>query len=249
MSKKQATADSEPDTVQATDAPNPQAEGLQIVQMNPADLNPAAYNPRRLTPEAKRQIKASIEKFGMVDPIIVNKNPERLNTVVGGHQRLRVLKDLGWPMVPCVFVNLSESDEKELNLRLNRNHGEWDYVMLRDLFDTSFLTELGFNSKEMGTVESEFEQKFNAVTNANAEMPIVQKFNETYGVVMIQFKSELDLNWLRRVLKIRREKCYKASRVGECFVLDVARLQEVWQESLEENGGGLADTDANPEQD
>jgi hypothetical protein len=223
--KKMTTPETDTDQNQTAKIPNPASVGLVVVDKNPATLNPAIYNPRRLTPEAKRQIKASIEKFGMVDPIIVNVNPERLNTVVGGHQRLKVLKELGWKTVPCVEVNLSALDEKELNLRLNRNQADWDYVMLRDQFDLSFLSDLGFNAQEMGTIESEFEKKLEKFTNVQAEMPIVPKYSEQYKLVTIFCKSELDFNFITNVLKLERRKDYKNERVGMTLVITAEDFQ------------------------
>ena len=214
-------------------SPPPMPKGLVVVEKNPATLNPAVYNPRRLTPDAKKQIKASIEKFGMVDPIIVNINPARLNTVVGGHQRLKVLRELGWKKVPCVEVNLSEADEKELNLRLNRNVAEWDYVMLRDQFDLSFLSDLGFNAQEMGTVESDFEKKLNKITNVEAEMPIVPKYSEQYKLVTIFCKTELDFNFVSNILNLNRRKDYKNERVGQTLVITAEDFQQALNKVLE----------------
>jgi hypothetical protein len=233
MSLELPPIDNTLDIDDAATAPNPKLVGLQIVQRNPSELNPAAYNPRRLTPDSKKQIKASIEKFGMVDPIIVNMNPDRENTVVGGHQRLKVLKELGWAKVPCVHVNLNEADEKELNLRLNRNQADWDYVMLRDQFDLSFLSDLGFNSKEMGTVESDFAQKLDKITNVEAEMPIVPKYAEQYKLVTIFCKSELDFNFVINALKLERRKDYKNERVGQTLVLTADEFQKRLNEMIE----------------
>jgi ParB-like chromosome segregation protein Spo0J len=87
------------------------------------DLIPSKYNPRKSlksnSPEYKR-IKASIEKFGYVDPIIINVD----NTVIGGHQRLKVLKDLGYDNVDVIEVDLNKDDEKALNIALNKISGQ-----------------------------------------------------------------------------------------------------------------------------
>ena len=86
---------------------------ITLIEIN--SLNPAEYNPRQISNKQYEDLKASMEKFGCVDPIIININPERLNVVVGGHQRLRILRELGAEKVPTVSVNLSEEDERELN--------------------------------------------------------------------------------------------------------------------------------------
>ena len=122
---------------------------MKITLVNINSLNPAEYNPRQISNKQYEDLKASMEKFGCVDPIIININPERLNVVVGGHQRLRILRELGAEKVPTVSVNLSEEDERELNVRLNKNGGEWDIDLLSN-FDVVDLKEWGFKDIELG---------------------------------------------------------------------------------------------------
>jgi len=111
------------------------------------ELNPAVYNPRKWSKKATDDLTESIKRFGLIDPIIVNK--ARGNTVVGGHFRLHVAKKLGYTEVPCVFVSIEdEQKEKELNLRLNKNSGDWDWSLLKD-WETSLLKEAGFDDAEL----------------------------------------------------------------------------------------------------
>ena len=118
----------------------------------------AEYNPRQLTKEQHNQLKDSIQRFGLVDPLIVNKNKDRDNILVGGHQRLRIAKELGIKKVPCVEVDLSLDQEKELNIRLNKNVGEWDYDSLANYFDVDELMDWGFTDDELQFYEDEPEQ-------------------------------------------------------------------------------------------
>ena len=120
---------------------------ITLIEIN--SLNPAEYNPRQISNKQYEDLKASMEKFGMCKPIIININPERLNVVVGGHQRLRILRELGAEKVPTVSVNLSEEDERELNVRLNKNTGDWDMDLLSN-FDIVDLKEWGFKDIELG---------------------------------------------------------------------------------------------------
>ena len=98
-----------------------------------AELAPAPYNPRKALkagdPEYAK-LRRSIEEFGVVDPVIWNSRTKR---VVGGHQRLTVLRDLGHTTAPTVVVDLDEPREKALNLALNRIAGEWDEAMLAEV--------------------------------------------------------------------------------------------------------------------
>ena len=122
------------------------------MQIDVNQLQPAAYNPRKWSDEATSGLKESINRFGLVDPIIVNSAQERKNVVIGGHFRLKVAKDLGYKEIPVVYVNIPDIDrEKELNLRLNRNLGEWDWSLLAD-FDESFLSVVGFSSEELDDI-------------------------------------------------------------------------------------------------
>jgi len=92
-----------------------------------ADLIPAPYNPRQSTAKQEKHLKESLMKFGLVEPIIFNK---QTGYIVGGHFRVRELKKLGIKEVECVIVDLNEADEKELNIRLNANTGSWDWDTL-----------------------------------------------------------------------------------------------------------------------
>lgn len=84
--------------------------------MKIADLRPANYNPRAISPAALSGLQASLKRFGLVQPIVVNK---RTGNVVGGHQRIKALADLGETEADMVVVDLSEIEEKALNITLN----------------------------------------------------------------------------------------------------------------------------------
>ena len=126
-----------------------------LIQKVSADrLNPAAYNPRRdLKPGDKdyEKLKRSIEEFGFVEPVVWNG---ATGNVVGGHQRLKVLLDMGETEIDCVVVDLEPEKEKALNLALNRIQGDWDEAKLAKViaeldasaFDVSFT---GFDAEEI----------------------------------------------------------------------------------------------------
>lgn len=125
---------------------------LKIEYLSPKELRNAEYNPRRWTEQTTKNLLESMEKFDMVDPIIVNTAPNRKNIVIGGHFRLSIAKKLGYTEVPVVFVNIPDIEkEKELNLRLNKNTGEWDFKLLAD-FDQSTLAGIGFSSEDLDDI-------------------------------------------------------------------------------------------------
>jgi DNA modification methylase len=128
---------------------------LNIVYVPIANLKPAEYNPRKISKEALDQLKESIDRFDLVDPVIVNSATKRKNIVIGGHMRLRAAKELGHKTVPVVYVNIPKLDkEKELNLRLNRNTGEWDFEKLKS-FDLELLTDIGFSDIDLSLIWTE----------------------------------------------------------------------------------------------
>lgn len=121
---------------------------MNIATLRLADLNPAKYNPRKdLTPADPeyQHIKNSIENFGYIDPIIVNT---RNNVIVGGHQRFKILAQLGYEEADCVLVDFDEADEKACNAALNKAQGDWDDKALEDLLKE--LDEMGVNMTQYG---------------------------------------------------------------------------------------------------
>ncbi len=139
---------------------------MEIVKMKLSELNPAEYNPRKaLKPgdPAYEKLKASILSFGNVEPIVWNRST---GNVVGGHQRLRVLLDLGVTESEVSVVELSEVDERRLNIALNKITGEWDDEKL-----TSLLAELtagGVDVYPTGFDEQELSSMFADLTKATA---------------------------------------------------------------------------------
>lgn len=128
---------------------------MKIEKIKTKNLKVAKYNPRKdLKPEDKeyQKIKKSILKFGYVAPIIVNSDM----TVIGGHQRLKVLIELGYTEVECVVVNLTKKEEKALNIALNNISGEWDNEKLENLI--AELKESDFDLETTGFDKDEIDK-------------------------------------------------------------------------------------------
>lgn len=127
-------------------------KNLDIAYVAVGELKPTEYNPRKWSPDQLAALMESINRFGMVDPIICNGVPERKNVVIGGHMRLAAIKELGHLQAPVVYVAIPDLEkEKELNIRLNKNQGEFDLKLLAT-FDASFLEGIGFGSAEMDDI-------------------------------------------------------------------------------------------------
>ena len=132
-----------------------------------SELKPAPYNPRQSTKKQEDQLKQSLEKFGMVEPIIFNK---RSGYIVGGHFRVRELRKLGYKEIECVIVDLNEQDERELNVRLNANTGEFDWDILANEFDANDLNDWGL------------------------DVPVFDDFDEENTMKEERFRIELEFN-------------------------------------------------------
>jgi len=136
---------------------------MEIKELSLKELKPAAYNPRKKLKKGDKEyekIKQSLLKFGYVDPIIVNEDL----TVIGGHQRLTVLKDLDYETAKCVIVDLPKEDEKALNIALNKITGQWDEALLADLLldlqESDFNLDLtGFEPPEIDDILSNVHDK------------------------------------------------------------------------------------------
>ncbi len=122
---------------------------IETVNKKISDLIPATYNPRKISDKEMQDLKKSISEFGIVEPIIINSNPERLNIVISGHQRLKVCKLLKMQNIPVVELNLSEDREKELNIRMNRAGGDFDFDLLVQNFSEVELLSWGFEEVEL----------------------------------------------------------------------------------------------------
>lgn len=128
---------------------------MKIEKKHIDDLKPAEYNPRielQSDDEEYQSLKRSIEEFGLVDPIIYN---EQTGNVVGGHQRLKVAKDLGYTEFDVSVVSMSEEKEKALNIALNKISGKWDDEKLKELLselDSNELMLTGFNEDEIDSL-------------------------------------------------------------------------------------------------
>jgi hypothetical protein len=114
-----------------------------------SELRPAEYNPRELTEKQFKDLRMSLDRFSLADPIVINQD----NTIIGGHQRINILKLFGEDEVDVRVPSrpLSKDEEQELNLRLNKNLGQWDFDKLAN-FDEELLKKIGFDSQELDRI-------------------------------------------------------------------------------------------------
>ena len=178
-------------------------------------INAAKYNPRKdLKPSDAefKKLKDSIERWDLVEPLVVN---QRTNTLISGHQRLKVCKTLGMTEVQAVMVDLSLEREKLLNMSLNKNGSDWDYIKLEELFrefTPDDLTITGFDADEikkitafMDDIEPENIPQKNIEPTVIREIQKAQTLQEPQSaqndkfVVYLPFNDKAQANeWLER---------------------------------------------------
>lgn len=184
------------------------------------ELKPADYNPRKeLKPGDKEyeKLRLSIQEFGYVEPIILNV---QTGNIVGGHQRLNVLRDLGYESVDVVHIDIDEQKEKALNIALNKISGDWDNNKLKDLLidlDTGdFDLELtGFDDEEIEKLLTDDEEFID-----RPEKEFTQELLEEHNYLVLYFDNKMDwqtacdkLN-IKTVLALDSREGYERAGVG-----------------------------------
>lgn len=153
---------------------------MNLEKQKIGDLKIATYNPRKDLNEKDKEyqnIKNSIVEFGYVAPIIINAD----KTVISGHQRIKVLKDLGYEEIDCIVVDFDKNKEKLLNIALNKISGEWDYQKLESIFNELENSDIdlsvtGFEEKEINKLIKETEE----IITENEEVDILDFSDEKF---------------------------------------------------------------------
>lgn len=167
------------------------------------DLVPADYNPRTITEKEKADLMSSVVEFGKVVPIVVNTGM-RKNNIIGGHQRVQIYADLGEGdqeiEVRVPSRELSDEEEMELNIRLNKNTGSWDFEKLAKGFDMEELTSWGFVEEDLkawfGIAEASDididEERMGILTVLPPEAPALRE------KVVVKFLSKADYDIVKQ---------------------------------------------------
>jgi DNA modification methylase len=170
------------------------------------DLIPSEYNPRKTSKEQEKALSESLKKYGCVEPIVVNEykreyelkdeqgnilldknnNPlrqteDRNNIIIGGHFRVRELLKLKVEEVECAIVNLNKEDERELNIRLNSNTGDWNIDKLLSNFNLQELDDWGFDKGQLEhlSFRTEEDKLENDLINDEQDIPNIPPIPKT----------------------------------------------------------------------
>ena len=184
---------------------------MEFETININELKPAEYNPRIMPPEEQNKLENNLKTFGLVDPIIIDLTDN--NTVIGGHQRLEVLKnindeqelhllkmgDIGLVFKELDFKIKDKNDQKALNLSLNKIQGDWDYGLLDDLLielgEAHYDIELtGFDELELTSFDeniniASFGEEFHKDEDSEEYNNLIEQYTEDRG------KETKNENW------------------------------------------------------
>ncbi len=194
---------------------------MNIIKVPIGDLKFADYNPRQITERQVEDLKKSIEQFGVVEPVVANSNPERMNIIVGGHQRVRILTILGHTEVPVFYVNLDEAKEKELNVRLNKNTGSFDWDKLANNFDVEDLKTWGFTDGELGLGGNEKD----VIDTDNLGASLDSYLDGNIRQVVLYFKKDEYESVLSRLQEVMDEEGVESHSDAFMKLLDYYRDQ------------------------
>jgi rubredoxin len=150
---------------------------LNLVEMQLSELHGATYNPRRdMTEHERETLNSSVDKYGLVQNIVVNMHEGREGTIISGHQRVETLRQLGAKTALVKQVDVDEVKEKRMNVAMNGINGGWDYVKLQELLDEKSVDEIG----DLGFTRTESEAIFDKVFGYPTE-PGQQKQQQAGG--------------------------------------------------------------------
>jgi hypothetical protein len=189
---------------------------MKTVDKKIGALKPSEYNPRELTKKQYEDLKNSLQKFGLVEPVLVNMHKGRENIVIGGHQRLRIWSEMGNDTVPCVEVKLPLAKEKELNVRMNKNGGQWDWDLLANNFDPEDLIDWGFEAddvlKELTEDDAEEEP----------EVKFSEYIDESHNYVVLTFDNDVD--WLSAQTHFNLDSVHSRRANGKPWSKGIGRV-------------------------
>ena len=216
---------------------------MRIEKKRIEELNPATYNPRKDLHSGDAEyekLRRSIEEFGYVEPIIWNATT---GNVVGGHQRLKVLRELGETEIECVIVELTETQEKALNIGLNKIGGDWDKKKLDELLrglqaeeiDVS-LTGFDIEIPEPKDGDEKEDEYYGEERERTYDIYRLHEYDETRTGGYYQFPTLKASHYVpEELIGFNYVKSYEGKRdgIGVHFFLDDYQFERLWNNPYE----------------
>jgi ParB family chromosome partitioning protein len=97
-------------------------------------LTPADWNPNMMDVGMRDRLRRSLERFGLVLPLVVRPVGELQYEVIGGNHRLEAMSEAGHEKVPCVVVQADDTEARLLAQALNNIEGDDDIGLKGELF-------------------------------------------------------------------------------------------------------------------
>lgn len=194
----------------------------KVVTKKIDDLKLAGYNPRQISEGAMRGLKSSLEEFGYIDLIVVNKD----GTIIGGHQRYEALKEQGVEEIEVVEVDFDKMTEKRANVALNNPNIQGEFV--EDLL-AELVEEIAVEDDEVliGLISDEVEK---IVEKVEPEIEFSAELNESYNYVVLLFDNDIDWNAAKETLNLKTVKTHdttnKYKRMGIGKVVNGTKIIE-----------------------
>ena len=139
-------------------------------------------------------------------------------TVIGGHQRLKICKELKYKDVDCVVLDLSKEQERELNVRLNKSGGEFDVDILANEFDIDELTDWGFKHIELGLNID----KLDAPENIDTEHPFATELDFSNNYIVLKFDNDIDWIQAKTLFELKTETARRTN--GKAWSKGIGRV-------------------------
>jgi len=202
---------------------------MKVEKIKINKLKPATYNPRQISTKQYNDLKDSVVKFGLVDPIILNKD----FTVIGGHQRLKVCKELKYKDIDCVILDLTKQEERELNIRLNKSGGEFDMDILANEFEIEELKDWGFKEIELGLNidkigENPYTKKIDAPEYTPSDNP------PTLDMLNDKTKRNELINNIEKSNVSEQEKDFLLEAANRHIIFDYSKIADYYANASEE---------------
>jgi len=152
-----------------------------------SELHEYAKNPRILKKNDAEHLQKSLSKFGQCEPIVINID----GTIIGGHQRLRTMRKLKYKEVDVYVPNtaLTDKEVEELNIRLNKNTGDFDFDILANAWELDDLIDWGFKPEDF---DLDLEQDSGADPEGEEAPPTIIKI-EVGNEELASFENQLDM--------------------------------------------------------
>lgn len=175
---------------------------MNSIKVAIADLIEDPKNARTHGERNLAAIRASLERFGQVEPLVVR---EGTNVVLGGNGRLSVMRALGWEQVTVVYFSGSDQEACALALALNRTAelADWDTDMLAGALvslDDSALGDLGWTDVELskltGVVRDDTDDE---KTSEESALPEATPSLEHVDEVILYFRESSRADFLRQL--------------------------------------------------